>query len=70
MAVGLRGPDPEVGQDLLNDRGLANEGYDRHRAATPWAQQGSGLIRLFDQPSPPLFKGPASRAERDLDECI
>ncbi len=35
--VGVGRPEPRVGQHLLNDRGLINEGYDRHRAATAGA---------------------------------
>ena len=67
-AVGVDGPEPEVGEDLRDDLGLVKECNDPHRAATAGAQQGIGLIHLFDQPSPPLFEGPASRGTRDLDE--
>ncbi len=60
----------EVGEDLLDDRGLVNECDDPHRAATAGAQQGIGLIHLFDQPNPLLLECPAWRGRRDLDDRV
>ncbi len=78
--MGLRGcllratrvdrPESEVGQDLLNDRGLVNEGDDPHRAATAGAQLGIGLTHLFDQPNSLLLECPAWRGRRDLDDRV
>lgn len=46
-AVGVGGPEPEVGEDLLDDLRLVNEGDDPRRAATLWKEQRIGLIDLL-----------------------
>jgi hypothetical protein len=42
-AMGLRGPEAEVGEGLFYNRGLVKECNDQHRAARAGAQQGIGL---------------------------
>lgn len=45
--MGADRPEPDLGQDLLYDRGMINEGDDTH-----WVATAVGLVHLFDQPSP------------------
>ena len=46
-AVGGARPQPSVGQDLLDDLGLVNEGDDPHRSPTLGTEQRSDLIHVF-----------------------
>jgi hypothetical protein len=55
--MGGRGPQRQVGEDLLEDLGLGNTGNDPHRSFTPGAEQRIGLIDLLDQLAPALFEG-------------
>jgi hypothetical protein len=41
------GPEAEVGQDVLDDRGVVNEGDDPHRAATLRPEHQLHLIDLL-----------------------
>ena len=41
-------PQPQVGEDLLDDLALVNEGNNPHRASTPRTHQWIGLIDLLD----------------------
>lgn len=56
--MGMCRPPPEVGEDLLDGRGLVNEGDDPRGAATPRAERGVGLIDLVDDVRPPVLEGP------------
>jgi hypothetical protein len=65
--VGGPSPEPQVGQDLLDDRGLVNDCDDPDRSATLWTEQRIDLIDLFDEMSPALLECPGW-GERDLNE--
>ncbi len=56
-AVGVGGPQPEVTEDLLDDRGLVNEGDDSHGDTLLGAEQGIGVVALFDEVRPPSMVG-------------
>jgi len=45
-------PDPEVGQDLLDDFGLLDERDDPQCAATAWTDEGIHLVHLLDDLRP------------------
>jgi len=45
-------PHPQVGENLLDHRGLLDEGDDPHGARTAWADEGIDLVNLLDQPCP------------------
>ena len=68
--VGVGGSDREVGQDLLDYRGLVNEGDDPHGAATSGAHQGIGLVNPSDELRPPVLGGLPDGGRWDLDECV
>jgi len=49
--MGGVGPQPQVGEDLLDDVGLVNEGDDAHRSAVPpRTQERIGFIDVFQVP--------------------
>ncbi len=50
-------PQPQVGENFLDDLALVNEGDEAHRAPTPLTQQGIGRIHFLNQ------LGPARREE-------
>lgn len=45
-------PHPQEGENLLDHRGLLDEGDDPHGARTAWADEGIDLVNLLDQPCP------------------
>ena len=55
--MALRRPDPEVGQDLLDDLGLFDECDDPHSSGTPGTHERIHLVDLLDQPCPRALRG-------------
>jgi len=50
-------PEPEVGQDLLDDFGLLDESDDPHWSRTPGTDERVHLVDLFDEPRPRALRG-------------
>ena len=55
--VGLGRPDPEVGQDLLDDFGVLDEGDDPHWSRIPGTDGRVRFVDLLDQPCPRTLRG-------------
>ena len=47
-------PPAALDQDLLDDRGLVNEGDDPYRADALGTQEGVGFVNLYDEVRPPV----------------
>ena len=62
-------PQPQVGEDLLDDLALVNKGDDAHRAPTPWTKQEIGLIDLSDELGPALFEHRRARRWGNLNRA-
>ncbi len=54
--MGRMRPQPQVGEDFLDDLALVNEGDDAHGAPTPLTHQRISLIDLLDQLGPALLE--------------
>ena len=62
-------PQPQVGENFLDDLALVNEGDDAHRAPTPLTQQRIGLMDLLDQVRPALLEERRARWWGNLDRA-
>jgi hypothetical protein len=56
-----------VGKDLFYDLLLLDECDGPHGATALGAQQGVGLVNLFDEVRPPVLEDPRDRGSWDLD---
>ena len=59
-------PQPQVGENFLDDPALVNKRDDAHGAPTPLTHQRISLIDLLDQLGPALLEERRSRRWRDL----